>query len=194
MLTKSTSIFLIFVMFVVSVGIAQDLSYKPGELIVRFAPKVTGEQLTKNEKQTLLTSLDAGKIKHTTKLVPGLSLVKLPADLTVETAISRLKASGDILYVEPNYRISIAAMVPDDTRFGELWGMHNIGQTGGKLDADIDALEAWDIATGYADTNVVITATQDGLLPTRSIYYSRIYAFLPAVRILFTHSGPNGPT
>lgn len=34
-----------------------------------------------------------------------------------------------------------------DTRFDELWGMHNTGQTDGTVNADINAPEAWDIAT-----------------------------------------------
>ena len=160
MFAKVSSICLIFLMLVVSVGLAQDLNYKPGELIVRFAPKATGEQLTKNEKQTLLTSLDAGTVKHSIMLVPGVSLVKLPEGVTVETAISKLKAAGDILYVEPNYRIRIAATFPDDTRFGELWAMHNTSQTGGTLDADIDAPEAWDIATS---SDVIVAVIDSGV-------------------------------
>jgi hypothetical protein len=39
-------------------------------------------------------------------------------------------------------------LIPDDPRFGELYGLHNTGQGGGTADADIDAPEAWDISTG----------------------------------------------
>jgi hypothetical protein len=42
--------------------------------------------------------------------------------------------------------------------FSDLWGMHNTGQTGGTADADIDAPEAWEIATG---TDSVIVAVID---------------------------------
>ena len=160
MFAKVSSICLIFMMLVVSVGLAQDLNYKPGELIVRFAPKAIGEQLTKIEKQTLLTSLDAGTVKHTTKLVPGLSLVKLPEGVTVEAALSKLKAAGDIIYVEPNYKIRLALTFPNDTRFDELWGMHNTEQTGGTEDADIDAPEAWNIIT---DSNIIVAVIDTGI-------------------------------
>ena len=43
-----------------------------------------------------------------------------------------------VRYVEPNHIVSIAA-TPNDTRYNELWGMNNTGQTGGTPDADIDA-------------------------------------------------------
>ncbi len=36
----------------------------------------------------------------------------------------------------------------NDPEFGKLWGLHNEGQTGGKVDADVDAPEAWQIHTG----------------------------------------------
>ncbi len=160
MSAKVSGICLIFLMLVVSVGLAQDLNYKPRELIVRFAPKDTGEQLTKNEKQTLLTSLNAGTFKHSIMLVPGVSLVKLPEGVTVETAISKLKTAGGILYVEPNYKIRLASTFPNDTRFDELWGMHNTGQTGGTADADIDAPEAWDTIT---DSNVIVAVIDTGV-------------------------------
>jgi hypothetical protein len=67
-----------------SLGFASDLPYKPGELIVRFAPKATGAQRTKAEQNEVLTSIDGGNIKHFYKLVPGLTVVKLPANRTVD--------------------------------------------------------------------------------------------------------------
>ena len=36
--------------------------------------------------------------------------------------------------------------IPNDPRFGELYGLHNTGQAGGAADADIDAPEGWDAA------------------------------------------------
>jgi subtilisin family serine protease len=51
-------------------------------------------------------------------------------------------------YIEPNYIIQLDHLTPNDPRYPELWGMNNTGQTGGTVDADIDAPEAWDIETG----------------------------------------------
>ena len=48
-------------------------------------------------------------------------------------------------YAEVN-KILRATAVPNDPRFGELYGLNNTGQTGGTADADIDAPEGWDAA------------------------------------------------
>lgn len=50
-------------------------------------------------------------------------------------------------------------MAPNDPRFGELWGLHNVGQAGGTVDADIDALGAWDITTGSSEVVVAVIDT-----------------------------------
>ncbi len=41
-----------------------------------------------------------------------------------------------------------------DPRFGEQWGLHNTGQSGGTPDVDIDAPEAWQFETG--DNTIVM--------------------------------------
>jgi subtilisin family serine protease/subtilisin-like proprotein convertase family protein len=64
----------------------------------------------------------------------------------------------DIKYFEPNSVVSIDA-IPNDDRFGDLWGLHNTGQTGGTPDADIDAPEAWEIATGSHESIVAVIDT-----------------------------------
>jgi subtilisin family serine protease len=63
-----------------------------------------------------------------------------------------------------------ASAIPDDTRFNELWGLHNTGQTvnglTGTTDADIDAPEAWDIVKGSSTVIVaVIDSGVDGNHP-----------------------------
>jgi len=139
-----------------SVGLASDLAYRPGELIVRFAPKADGKQRTKAERNTVLASLEGGSVKHSYKLVPGLTLVKLPENLSVENALVVFKNASGVLYAEPNYKIKLLSIIPNDTRFDELWGMHNTGQTGGTDNADIDAPEAWDFHTGSTDIIVAV--------------------------------------
>jgi subtilisin family serine protease/regulation of enolase protein 1 (concanavalin A-like superfamily) len=51
--------------------------------------------------------------------------------------------------------------VPSDGEFANLWGMHNVGQGGGVVDADIDAVEAWDIHTG--SQNVLVGVIDTGI-------------------------------
>lgn len=57
-------------------------------------------------------------------------------------AAARLEASTKVDYAEPNYLVSTAA-APNDDYFGDLWGLDNRGQTGGRRGADIGALAGW---------------------------------------------------
>ncbi len=50
---------------------------------------------------------------------------------------------------------------PNDPFFEEQWLLHNIGQTGGMEDADIDAIEAWDIEKGNSD--IIIAIVDSGI-------------------------------
>ncbi len=81
------------------------------------------------------------------------------ADLTVEEALSQLFIDNRVLFAEPDYIVEAIDQIPDDARYEELWGLNNTGQTGGTNDADIDALEAWDISTSSSDLVVGIIDT-----------------------------------
>jgi hypothetical protein len=69
--------------------------------------------------------------------------------------IRSLKASGLFEYVEPDYLVQ-ANTLPNDTAFtdGSLWGLRNLGQSGGTSGADIDAVTAWQTTTGSRDVIV----------------------------------------
>jgi serine protease len=76
----------------------------------------------------------------------------------VATLIRGISTRADVDFVEPNF-IVYALQTPIDTRFSELWGLHNTGQavnggTAGNAGADISAISAWDISTG-SQANVV---------------------------------------
>jgi subtilisin family serine protease len=139
--------------------LADNKPYKQGELIVRFAAKPNGRLHTLAEKNRILSALGAGSVKREFKLVSGLSTIKLPPGLTVEQALQKLNKAADILYAHPNYLVQAFSTIPNDTRFNELWGMHNTGQTGGTVGADIHAPQAWDIATGSRDIIVAVIDT-----------------------------------
>jgi subtilisin family serine protease len=94
----------------------------------------------------------------------------LPGQLLLETttplsnALAALSGRGDLIYFEPSHMISIGATTdatPNDPRFGSLYGLHNVGQSGGTVDADIDATEAWQISTG--SENVIVAVIDTGI-------------------------------
>jgi hypothetical protein len=136
-----------------------DAAYEPGRLIVRFAPTAKGEMPSTADKNQILGYLGGGAVERDFTIVPGLSVVQLPAGMTVEEALAVFNNTEDILYAEPDYKVEISSTFPDDPRFGELWGMHNTGQSGGTVDADIDAPEAWDISTGSSEIIVAVIDT-----------------------------------
>ena len=127
---------------------ASDLPYKPGELVVRFAASPTGEQLTIGEQNTVLASFGGGYVTHSYTLVPGLSVVKLPENRTVEDGFIVFRKVTRILYAEPNYRIRLLSTFPNDPKFEQQWGMYKI-----------DAPEAWDIHTGSSSIIVAVLDT-----------------------------------
>jgi subtilisin family serine protease len=139
--------------------IAPNASYQPGRLIVRFAQSSSGQMAAMERRNQILSSMGGASIEREFQIVPGLCVVDLPAGMTVEEALQEFNSSTGVLYAEPDYRVSIDSTIPNDTFFSELWGMHNTGQSGGTVDADIDAPEAWDISTGSSDIIVAVIDT-----------------------------------
>lgn len=125
--------------------------YKAGEILVKFRLGVTEER-----KKNLHRKHTSEKIKEFKTL--RIHHVKLRKNLSVEDAVKLYKADPDVEYAEPNYAVSVQE-TPNDSEFGELWGLHNTGKDGGKLDADIDAPEAWDLTTGSSDLIVAVVDT-----------------------------------
>ncbi len=155
-------IIIIYFMLISNCIAASDsnLPYKEGELLVRFAPKINALQYSTNERNQILSSFNAGEVKHSFQRVPGLALVKLPEDVNVRGAIENLKTKSEFLYVEPNWKIKLRSTIPNDTRFSELWGLNNTGQSGGTPNADINAPEAWNINT---DSDIIVAVLDSGI-------------------------------
>jgi subtilisin family serine protease len=134
-----------------------------------MAPYVRGEILVKLKKTALkndIVQLNATLGSTTIREFPSIGglHIKLKPEETVLEAIERYSDDPNVEYAEPNYIVHALA-TPNDSLFGELWGLHNTGQmvngTVGTSDADIDAPEAWDITTG--DGTVVIAVIDSGV-------------------------------
>jgi subtilisin family serine protease len=137
--------------------------FAPGELIVRFDTARMGARARSGPREAAADV--GGRIAASYDHVEaGLQRVVLDKGVDVEYAAAELNARDDVLYAEPNYRIH-AAGTPNDSRFGEQYGLHNTGQTvkgvAGTVDADIDAPEAWNVTTGSA--NVVVAVMDTGV-------------------------------
>lgn len=134
----------------------QEAAYVPGQLLIGFRDGVTDEQIADfyatyglAEKDDLDANPD--------DVDQGIRLAAIQVDLTVDL-IQLLESDPRVLYAEPNYLLHIAK-TPDDPDFDKLWGLHNLGQTGGTNGADVSAMVAWDIATGSQEVIVAIIDT-----------------------------------
>ena len=76
-----------------------------------------------------------------------------PKDL--RTAIAAYRATGLVDYAEPDYVVRGSAVPNDPLYSAHLWQLENSGQSGGIVDADFDAGEAWDTRTA-SDTIVAV--------------------------------------
>src|SRR5215475_35788 len=94
----------------------------------------------------------------------NLNMLHIRSNMNTRALLNILSRVAGALYVEPVFVVH-HTLTPDDTRFGELWGLNNTGQTvGGQpgiADADIDAVEAWDISTG--STSIVVGVIDTGV-------------------------------
>jgi thermitase len=115
--------------------------YDANTLIVKYAGGASPAQRS-------LTGRLAG-VLETVGSVQGVGarVVRVAGDPAA--VADRLNRSGAVLYAEPNYMVH-ATGIPDDARFDELYGLHNTGQRGGAVDADIDAPEGWTALFGAA--------------------------------------------
>ncbi|MFO0422913.1 MAG: S8 family serine peptidase [Planctomycetia bacterium] len=94
-----------------------------------------------------------------TSLGEGFFSLSTPGATAQDVAGWAGRAAG-VSYVEPDFAIAPSAL-PNDPSFSRLWGLHNIGQSGGVADADIDAPEAWDRTRG--SRNVVVAVIDTGI-------------------------------
>ena len=126
----------------------------PTELIVGLAAGVSD-----SEGEQLLAAAGATgdrKLRH----VPAKLARVDPSRL--DAVLRRLRSDPRVRFAEPNYKVHALA-TPNDSAFGELWGLVNSGQAvkgvTGMPDADIDADQAWNVTTGSSSVVVGILDT-----------------------------------
>jgi len=143
-----------------------EIPHAEDEVLVRFAPQVEADagepNIMKSSKvNALLISLGA-TIKQQYTIVPGLCLIRLPEGMTVVDALKILGEREEVLYVEPNYKYKAHSVIPNDPMFNLLWNLHNTGEGGGTAGADINAPQAWEIATG-GDRETIVAVIDTGV-------------------------------
>ena len=138
-----------------------NFEFVPGEFIVKFKESsiscVSVDNL--NEKYRVSSMEKIFKNSENT-ILDNIYLLKVPDDSDILSIVNDYVMNPNVVYAEPNY-IGYRCVVPNDADFENQWALHNTGQTGGTDDADIDAVEAWDIETG--DSDIIIAIVDDGI-------------------------------
>lgn len=145
-----------------SILFAQESNVVPGNLLIMVNSDADAAQLTK-ELATINGINTNLKVERT--LSESMHIYLMTFDKTAVNSTLFLKA------VQKNHLVKIAQfnhivqerVIPNDTQFGVMWDMHNTGISGGVADADIDAIEAWDITTGglTTDGDTIVVAVID---------------------------------
>ena len=95
-------------------------------------------------------------VKYVYHIIPAIAL-SLPA-VNIDEVIEELEGNVRIERVESDLLLH-ANLGPNDPDYPSQWALNNTGQTGGTVDADIDAPEAWDMETGSTGPVVGIVDT-----------------------------------
>ncbi|MCW1921088.1 S8 family serine peptidase [Luteolibacter arcticus] len=91
--------------------------------------------------------LATGGMQTGESISEGLFTVRLSSSGldAVPQALRFLSAHPDLVTAAGPDGVGFGAGLPNDASFGSQWGHHNAGQSGGTVDADVDAPEFWDI-------------------------------------------------
>jgi subtilisin family serine protease len=123
---------------------------------------------------TALHSQFGAKVLSRFPSVDGLQSVGVPKGTTVQELIMKYQASGTVVYAEPDFSRTLD-LAPNDPQYtnGTAWGLFNFGQSGGVVDADIDANEAWDVLDSAS--NIVVAIIDSGIRRTHEDLSANIW-------------------
>ncbi len=116
----------------------------------------------------------------------NIALLKFQGKVNIELIIQELMATGMLVYAEPNYtgsgssfKEAATGLVPNDYINRLYWADNDgsfpgflSGQPAPIVDADVDAVEAWDITTG--SSSIVLAVCDSGIDPTNQEFAGRI--------------------
>ncbi|MDP9193738.1 MAG: FG-GAP-like repeat-containing protein [Acidobacteriota bacterium] len=129
----------------------------PGEVLVKIQPGASLEEIAHVEELA-----DAGVGQRISTLSSGTIWRLRSRSKSVEALTASLAGNPKVVYVEPNYILHLVA-TPNDTSYGQLWGLKNTGQyvhgMTGTAGSDIDAEAAWNLTTGSASIVVGVIDT-----------------------------------
>lgn len=155
------------------------------EVNVRFRSGVSFAEIKK------IVGKNNDRIEDEIEAVKNLFSIDDLDNMDAESVARQYSSMTDVVeYAEPNYQIRLddpvnsvspsdlllregAPGVPNDPMFKDQWALSNIGQNGGKKDADISAIKAW-LKTRGSD-EVVVAVLDSGVDYTHPDLVSNIW-------------------
>jgi thermitase len=139
------------------------------EVLVKFRPGVSSGEIKK------IVGKNNDRIEDEIEAVKNLYSIDDLDNMDAEKIAKQYNLMSDLVeYAEPNYQIKLddptiasasdlllresnpGTVLPNDPLFKEQWALSNIGQNGGKKDADVAALKAWLKTQGSQDVVVAV--------------------------------------
>jgi thermitase len=160
---------------------ANVAEHVPGEIVVKFKEGKEKSFLS-NKSLSSLGIMGSRSVKLS---YGNLTVLKVSENKSLESVLKTIQANTDVVYAEPNfiYRVNpirennlvskrlqkspftdFTAAIPDDQKFGQLWGLRNTGSnepkgTAGVEGSDVNALNAWDITKGSKAVLIAVIDT-----------------------------------
>jgi len=173
-MNKKIIVFSVFILLIVTImpsiqsNIIQTKTYNnshnnnlvPGEFIIKLAEDGTllDSSLNLLNEKYKVTSIEKVFKNHKDTILDNIYLFSVPENSDIVSITDDYSSHFDVVYAEANYLLE-STTFPNDVNFSNQWALHNTGQNGGKIDADIDAPEAWDFETGSSDIIIAIIDT-----------------------------------
>lgn len=125
-------------------------TFTPAEILVQFRPGTPANAIAALHRQ------NGGQALET---IPGIGVQVVRVPLGQEAArVAAYTRNPNVVFAELNgFYEAIGAS--NDSLVGKQWQYDNTGQTGGAVDADIDAYEAWDVTGGSSAVAIAVLDT-----------------------------------
>jgi len=145
-----------------TISLADEAPFKAGEMIVQIDPSA---------KIDIITGyFDSRNMRPVKELSRRLHIWLVAYDYRGLKAadhraiLQQIRDHVGVARAQFNHKVTLRSTYPNDPLFSQQWALNNTGQTGGSPDADMDAVEAWDITTGgtTATGDQIVVAIIDG--------------------------------
>ncbi|MGB9178990.1 MAG: S8 family serine peptidase [Pyrinomonadaceae bacterium] len=151
----------------------EDEDATKAEVLVRFRAG-TSEETIRNDVERFNDDLE-----DEIESVQGLEIIRAEDGEDINEVVKEYAALPEVEYAEPNFEIKAepelgnvvhydasqslgenhSALGPNDPMFANQWALENTGQNGGKAQADIRAVKAWEKTKGSEKIVVAVLDT-----------------------------------